>query len=191
MAVGIGMFWFHQARLALLGFHFAIVLSLFVAKPHLPVKILFKSNNIRWILLSIILCGSSGIALYGFWSYFEVVSDLPAQIEAFGLTSSTWPLFITYFVLVNPLIEEYFWRGYLGSPTKTFIYFRFSLLRFPWISFDEQDASRCGYLQFDHAGSCGVVLAPNCPRRRGIACACAGSHGSRFSILIAVYRISV
>jgi uncharacterized protein len=35
-----------------------------------------------------------------------------------GLTSSTWPLFITYFVLVNPFLEEYFWRGYLGSPTR-------------------------------------------------------------------------
>jgi hypothetical protein len=29
-----------------------------------------------------------------------------------------WPVFIAYFVLANPLIEEYFWRGYLGSPTR-------------------------------------------------------------------------
>jgi hypothetical protein len=118
LAVGIGVFWFHQAWLALLGFHFAIVFSLLVAKPQLPVKVLFKSNNIRWVLLSIILCSSSGISLYVLWSSFEVVSDLPAQIEALGLTSSTWPLFIAYFALVNPLIEEYFWRGYLGSPAK-------------------------------------------------------------------------
>jgi membrane protease YdiL (CAAX protease family) len=118
LAVGIGMFWFHQAWLALLGFHFAIVLSLWVAKPQLPVKILFKSNNIRWVALSVLLCGSSGITLYLFRPYFEVVNDLPAQIESFGLTSSTWLLFIAYFVLVNPLIEEYFWRGYLGSPAK-------------------------------------------------------------------------
>jgi hypothetical protein len=89
LAVGIGMFWFHQAWLALLGFHFAIVLSLFVAKPHIPVKILFKSNDIRWVALSVFLCGSSGISLYLFRSYFEVVNDLPAQIESFGLTSST------------------------------------------------------------------------------------------------------
>ena len=36
----------------------------------------------------------------------------------FGPDNWTWPIFITYFVLVNPFIEEYFWRGYLGSPTK-------------------------------------------------------------------------
>jgi hypothetical protein len=39
-------------------------------------------------------------------------------MELFGLTRASWPLFITYFVLVNPVIEEYFWRGYLGSPTS-------------------------------------------------------------------------
>ena len=38
-----------------------------------------------------------------------------------GLSSSTsWLLFIAYFSLVNPFIEEYFWRGVLGSNTKKF-----------------------------------------------------------------------
>ena len=70
------------------------------------------------MILSILLCGSSGISLYFLWSYFGIVDDLSAQVEGLGLTRSTWPLFITYFTLVNPPIEEYFWRGYLGSPTR-------------------------------------------------------------------------
>jgi membrane protease YdiL (CAAX protease family) len=120
LAVGIGLFWLHHALLALLGFHFAIVFSLLLARSPIPVNILFKSTDIRWVLLSILLCGSSGISLYSFWSYFGLVADLPAQVESFGLTGSTWLGFIAYFVLINPLIEEYFWRGYLGSPTKNF-----------------------------------------------------------------------
>lgn len=119
LAVAIGLFWLHQALFALLGFHLAIILSLLLARSSIPVKTLFKSNDIRWVLLSILLCGSSGISLYYFWSYFGFIRDLPTQVESFGLTSSTWPMFITYFVLVNPLLEEYFWRGYLGSPTKS------------------------------------------------------------------------
>lgn len=118
LAVGIGLFWIQNALFALLGFHFAIILSLLLARSSITVKILFKSNDLRWVILSIVLCGTSGIALYFFWSYFGIVSDLPTHIESYDLTRSTWPLFITYFVLVNPLIEEYFWRGYLGSPTK-------------------------------------------------------------------------
>jgi hypothetical protein len=118
LAVAIGLFWVQNAWFALLGFHFAIVISLLLARSSVPAKNLFKSNDIRWVVLNILLCGSSGISLYFFWSYFGIVNDLSAYIESYNLTRSTWPLFITYFVLVNPLIEEYFWRGYLGSATK-------------------------------------------------------------------------
>jgi hypothetical protein len=118
LAVAIGLFWAQNAWFALLGFHFAIILALLRARSSVPVRILFKSNDIRWVALSILLCGSSGISLYFFWSYFGIVSDLPAHIKSYDLTRLTWPLFITYFVLINQWIEEYFWRGYLGSPTR-------------------------------------------------------------------------
>lgn len=118
LAVAIGLFWVQNAFLTLLGFHFAILLPILLARSSLPIKILFRSNDIRWVVLSILLCGSSGIFLYFFWSYFGIASDLRADIESYGLTRFAWPLFITYFVLINPLIEEYFWRGYLGSPAR-------------------------------------------------------------------------
>ena len=118
LAVAIGLFWAQNAFFTLLGFHVAILLSLLLVRSSIPIKILFKSNDFRWVVLSILLCGSSGDSIYFFWSYFGIASDLPADIESYGLTRSTWPLFIAYFVLVNPWIEEYFWRGYLGSSTR-------------------------------------------------------------------------
>lgn len=117
LAVGIGLFYVEHAWLTLLGFHVAIVLALTLARPAVHVKILFRSNDIRRVILSILLCGSSGISLYFLWPFFGISSDLPAYTEALGLTASTWPMFMTYFSLVNPLIEEYYWRGYLGSST--------------------------------------------------------------------------
>jgi membrane protease YdiL (CAAX protease family) len=119
LAVGVGLSWFHNAWTALLGFHFAIVISLFFAKSSIPIKILFKSNHMRWLVLSIFLCGSSGISLYFLKSYFGLANNLPAQVETLGLTKSTWPGFIAYFVFVNPFVEEYYWRGFLGNPTKS------------------------------------------------------------------------
>ena len=119
LAVILGIFWFQNAWIGLLGFHIAIVLSVFLVGPPVPVRILFKSSDIRRVFLSILLCGSSGISLYFLWPYVGVISDLLAHVESFGLTNSTWPLFVAYFALVNPLVEEYFWRGYLGSPTKS------------------------------------------------------------------------
>lgn len=118
LAVAIGVFWIHNALWALVGFHFAILLAIWWGRSTVPVKILFQSKDIRWVILSILICGSSGISLYFLWSYFGVTADLSETVESFGLSSSTWPIFITYFVLVNPPIEEYYWRGYLGSPTK-------------------------------------------------------------------------
>lgn len=118
LAVAIGVLWIQNAFAALLGFHAAIILSLLLARSQVPLKILFQSKNIRWVFLSVLLCGSSGISLYFLWSYFGVTGDVSAQTEAFGLTRSIFPFFIAYFALVNPLVEEYFWRGYLGSPTR-------------------------------------------------------------------------
>jgi len=35
------------------------------------------------------------------------------------LNKHNWIPFITYFTLVNPFVEEYFWRGYLASDVKS------------------------------------------------------------------------
>ena len=118
LAVGVGLFWFHSAWGALLGFHVVIILSLWVARPGIPVAVLVKNTNIKWVLLNFLLCGSSGVTLYFLWDRFGFAGDLPAQVRALGLTPATWIPFIAYFALVNPFVEEVFWRGYLGSDTK-------------------------------------------------------------------------
>ncbi len=118
LAVGLGLFWFRNAWAALLGFHIAIALALWLAKQQFPIKILFKSNHIRWVAISVLLSGSVGIFLYLFWPRFGVASDFPTHVEALGLNSSNWAVFIAYFSLVNPFMEECFWRGYLGSAAK-------------------------------------------------------------------------
>ena len=120
VAVGVGLFIFRTAWSSLLTFHIAILISLLIAKPNIPLSILFTGRDIQWILISILLCGSSGVTLYFFWDKFGIANDLAAHVEAMGLSASTWIPFITYFTLVNPLLEEYFWRGYLGSPSTNF-----------------------------------------------------------------------
>jgi membrane protease YdiL (CAAX protease family) len=119
-AVALGLFVFRNAWGALLAFHLAILISVLIARPALPLRTLFTSHNTRWILLSILLCGSSGLSLYFSWDRFGIAGDLSAHVRAMGLNESTWIAFMTYFTLINPLLEEYFWRGYLGSATANF-----------------------------------------------------------------------
>lgn len=191
LAVGIGLFWFHRAWIALLGFHLAIIIALLLVRTNLPIPILFKSQDIRWVLLSILLCSSSGISLYFFRPYFGIVSDLPYQIKSFGLTSGSWIVFITYFTLVNPFVEEYFWRGYLGSPVKgphisDFLYAGFHGL----ILINKMQAVAVIYslLVLALAGWFWRQIARE---DRGLLAPVLGHLAADFTILLAVYRMSL
>ena len=118
LAVWAGLFLFKNAWMTLVGFHIVILLTLLFLRPDLPINILFKSKYPKWILVSVLICITSGIGLYFLWDIFGIVSDMPIQLKDLGLNSSSWPIFMTYFVLVNPFVEEYFWRGVLGSDIK-------------------------------------------------------------------------
>ena len=191
LAVAIGIFWIHHALWALLGFHLAILLSLLFARFPVPVRILFQTRDIRWVIFSILLCGSSGISLYFLWPYFGVTDDLARTVASFGLSSATWPIFIAYFVLVNPLFEEYFWRGYLGSPTRNLYPSDFLYAGFHWlILLGKMQVSAvlyslivlilAGWLWRQLARENGGLLAP-----------VLGHMAADFSILMAIYLRSL
>lgn len=118
LAVWAGLFLFKNAWFTLIGFHVAILLALLVIRPDVPISILSKSKSAKWILFSVLFCSTSGIGLFLLWNVFGVAPDLPEQLQVLGLNSISWFPFIGYFSLVNPFVEEYFWRGVLGSATR-------------------------------------------------------------------------
>lgn len=120
LAVWAGLFLFKSAWLALLSFHLAMLLVLLIARPGVPVDILFKTRHFTWTRRSMAACAGIGIVIYYLHPYLGLAEDFSAQLESIGLNHSTWPVFIAYFALVNPFIEEYFWRAYLGSDLQGF-----------------------------------------------------------------------
>ena len=118
LAVWAGLFYFKNAWVTLIGFHVVIIFMLLFVQPKISLNIIFKSKYPKWILASMFFCVTSGIGLYFLWDVFKVAGDLPAQLRSIGLNLSSWPVFIAYFSLVNPFIEEYFWRGTLGDNSK-------------------------------------------------------------------------
>jgi membrane protease YdiL (CAAX protease family) len=191
LSVGIGLFVFHSAWGTLMGFHAAIIISLLIARPTVPIKILLTNKDFKWILLSVILCGSSGVTLYFLRDSFGFASDFSAQVASLGLNDSNWPLFIAYFVLVNPWIEEYFWRGYLGNKTKSlhssdFIYAGFHTL----ILYNKVHT---GSIIF---GSCVLVIAGWFWRQaaredEGLLAPALGHMAADLTILVAIYKMVV
>ena len=189
LAIGIGLFIFHSAWGALIGFHVAIIVSLLIARPNVPISILLKSNDRKWIFLNVLLCGGSGAVLYFLRDMFGFANVLPEQVKALGLNASNWTAFIAYFSLVNPFIEEYFWRGYLGGKAKSlhisdFVYAGFHALLLV-------NKVQAGSIIF---GFCVLVLAGWFWRQTlredgGLLAPVLGHMAADFTILAVVYRM--
>jgi len=117
LAVWVGLFVFKNAWLTLAGFHLAIGLALILLRPTLKMGSLFTNQRPAYIFISMLVCSMSGAGLYLLWDVLEVAPNLHGQLISLGLNAQTWAGFIVYFTLVNPWVEEYFWRGVLGSDT--------------------------------------------------------------------------
>lgn len=122
LAVWVGLFFFKSAWGALLGFHAAILFILFLLKPTLPLSVLFKPAPWRSIVGNLFLCSLGGLGLYALWNVLGVQSELGDILSGLGLHGATWFGFTAYFSLVNPIIEEYFWRGELGNETSSLFF---------------------------------------------------------------------
>lgn len=120
LAVWAGLFLFHSAWGALVGFHAAILFALFWLKPSLSFDILWKPAGWRSVLTSILLCSLGGFGLYLLWDVLGIAADLSAKMLALGLDDRLRFGFVVYFSIINPFMEEYFWRGALGSRSKSF-----------------------------------------------------------------------
>ena len=119
ITIGIGLLVFHNAWMAILSYHAGMVAVILLSKTGIPLKQAFHRGNKYWILLIAALTGAGGgLLLYVLWPLLSVPDDINLYIRSIGLNEHTWPVFLAYFTIINPLIEEYYWRGYLASVTK-------------------------------------------------------------------------
>ena len=118
ITVGIGLLVFHNAWLAILSYHTGMVAVIWLSKTGITLKRAFQGNR-HWIPFVAALAGAgSGMLLYILWPLLSVPDDIYLYIRSIGLNERTWPVFLAYFTIINPLIEEYYWRGYLATDAK-------------------------------------------------------------------------
>ena len=115
LAVGMGLLVFHNACVAILTYHASMAAVIFLSRPVVPFKQIIRSANYSPLIFSIAIGTSAGIVLYLLWPLLSVPPDINAYMLSIGLTAASWPYFMVYYILVNPFLEEYYWRGCLGS----------------------------------------------------------------------------
>jgi hypothetical protein len=118
LVIGVGWLVLHNVWIAILSYHLGMILILLFSPGGGFFKIIYKRGNVVILVVSAVLGAAGGLILFLFWPFLGIPQDIGLDLGKIGLTSIRWPYFIAYFILINPWLEEFYWRGYLGSNTK-------------------------------------------------------------------------
>ena len=106
IAIGIGFLIFHSAWLTVLGYHAGMSAVVLSSNTRPGLKTVFKGNHF-WIPLITAFAGAcSGVLLYLLWPYLSLPPDINVFLRSINLSGGSWLVFIVYFSLVNPFMED-------------------------------------------------------------------------------------
>jgi hypothetical protein len=115
-AVWVGLYGLHSAWAALLLYHAGILLL----GSRGPWRLVTGGWNARVGFAAVLAGGLSGPALYVLWPIIAAGGhDLNGPLAALGLTGGSWVVFIGYYSIIHPVLEEIHWRGWLGPPAAS------------------------------------------------------------------------
>jgi membrane protease YdiL (CAAX protease family) len=90
---------------------------IFLNRSRTPWRANFKSGHSKIYIINAVM-GAAAMVFYFLWPLSGIPQDVHPVLQGIGLSEGNYLYLLAYFVLVNPWIEEYFWRGYLGSTSK-------------------------------------------------------------------------
>ncbi len=122
-AAGAGLYLSESAPLAFLFYHLVCAAGAFLLRsPGLPVAHKLYPMDRRILAGSVVGANVVTVVLYLFVG--AALLDRPhvlGLLEARGLPPSSYLFLFPYFAIVNPLAEEYFWRGGVYATLRHFI----------------------------------------------------------------------
>jgi hypothetical protein len=115
--VFLGIIILHSAWGALISFHIGLLPALIPNR-----RLIYRSMSLpvlRPVLWPVAISGLiAGPGLWLLWICFGVPVEFQLKVASLGLVSANWPFFIAYFTLVNPWLEEAYWRCVLTSSKR-------------------------------------------------------------------------
>lgn len=118
ITVSLGLYLFKSGWASILLFHLGIVVVLALARYRYLGKMLSTGSDYLVMLLAVVISALGGLFIFLLWPMLKLEGlILGAEMAKIGLQHTPWILFIFYYFTVNPILEELFWRGYLGSPS--------------------------------------------------------------------------
>jgi len=121
VAIGIGLLVLRNAWIAILVYHLGAIIILFSSGYRTSFTQVLKNRNYTLLIITALMGAAGGFLLYLTWPLLSIPKDIATYLQDIGLTKIVWPYFIAYFIIINPLVEESYWRGYLGSNSKRIV----------------------------------------------------------------------
>ena len=122
-AVIFGLHLFENVWITIFIYHIGIFVFLLVSYDKKRLQILFNGWNTPLALLLFVICLGNGFLIYFLWPFIKLENiDISMKLSNLGLYNNGWILFIIYYALITPLLEEIFWRDYLGGSSKYLVW---------------------------------------------------------------------
>lgn len=112
VAIILGLGYFRNAWCAILLYHVGIILVISVDGHWDLIADLFHGWRFLPAVGAVVLGGGGGVVLNMLWPWIGL--EPVDALESLGLKNGSWLAFAVYFCLVNPCLEEIYWRGHLA-----------------------------------------------------------------------------
>ncbi|MBU8872020.1 MAG: hypothetical protein KOO60_14225 [Gemmatimonadales bacterium] len=121
-AVLIGLYVFESAWLTILTYHGSILLVVWKEKQLSEFRKLFAGWRAPTCGALLLFGLGGGIILFILGPRIGIQAEpMGSALNKIGLGGSGFLLFVVYHSLINPWLEEVYWRGYLGSGSKKIV----------------------------------------------------------------------
>lgn len=140
-----GMYGCHSAWLAIGLYHVGIVAFLIKHKPAGLGERISTGYRTPMLLPGLVICALAAPVVYVMWPLFSAADGiLPDWLARYRLSGSAWLLFIPYFSIVHPVLEEILWRKIDPKPFRILcwqdllfagyhVLVLFKLIKTPWL----------------------------------------------------------
>lgn len=117
--MGLGLHVLHSGWAAILGYHAGMCLLLWTCDGWPASGRLLGGWSWKEGAACTAFCTGAGAVILVLWPLAgDPSSPLAGRLADLGLEGASWWLFAAYYVLVNPFLEEIYWRGWLSTDSR-------------------------------------------------------------------------
>lgn len=101
---------------AILGYHAGMLASLALGRGLGAFSLVGRGMSVVHLVVLGLVCALSGVLVHLLWPVMAVEGlVMVVGLASLGLVQGSWVGFIVYYCLVNPVMEEVYWRGWYAE----------------------------------------------------------------------------